>query len=111
MNNTRTDTEFAYKIRNVTDMTDKYGSPIRRRSLVFPTRSDTNRTIHSHTKDRLLRFWIQVDRNCTIQVTKRKAMISFAATAANSLFKPLILYKRKSDFLVTRFKYDFVDYD
>ena len=52
------------------------------RSSGFPTRSDTNRAAYSHR--RWLETWnfgFRKQRDCTIQVAKTKALISFAVTA------------------------------
>ena len=47
----------------------------------FPNRSDANWPVQSQKMARSLKFWISVERNCTIHVANTKALITFAITA------------------------------
>ena len=52
----------------------------------FPTRSDTNLTVHPQKMIRGLKFRILKLRDCTIYVTKTKALISFMVRAFVSAY-------------------------
>ena len=49
--------------------------------LGFPTRSDTNRSVQSTERVRIMKFWLLVEEDCTIRVAKTKAPIRLAVTA------------------------------
>ena len=49
-----------------------------------PTRSDTNRSVESQKKVRILKFQVEVKRNCTIRVAKTNALIRFTVTSSLS---------------------------
>ena len=62
-------------------MTKRLSRVMRKPTMWFPTRSDTNRAAQSQKKTRSLNFEFKKKRNCTTRVAKIKALISFAVTA------------------------------
>ena len=52
-----------------------------KRSLGFPTRSDTNRPVQSRKKVRILEFWVEVEVELYYSCSENKGMISCAVTA------------------------------
>ena len=54
---------------------------MRKQTMCFPNRSDTNRSVQSQKMARSLKNFGFRKGNCTILVAKTKALISFAITA------------------------------
>ena len=54
---------------------------MRKPTMWFSNRSDTNWAVQPQKQARSLKFWIFKKKDCTSRVAKTKALISFAVTA------------------------------
>ena len=54
---------------------------MRKPTMCFPNRSDTNRAVQAQKMARVWKFWIHVRRTGIVLFVKTKALISFAVTA------------------------------
>ena len=54
---------------------------MRKPTMWFLNRSDTNWSVQSQKTARSLKFWIEEKRDCTFQVANTKVLISFAVIA------------------------------
>ena len=73
---------------------------MRKQTIYFPIRSDTNQPVPPQKQARFLKFWILKTRDSTIRVVKTKELISCAITA--QLICVLLSHMKIDGFLVQR---------